>query len=475
MRRGTILSMAVILTALGAGPRVVADTDVAALIVQARQLKQDGRLAEAQKALEQALAAAPANAEAHYVLAWVLLGRGQGVEGAKHLYEVVRVAPDSQFARDARDALKRLGLPDAPAAGTDLSAAPPPPPAAPALQPAGQPAAGAAVPADGKVVDDMQGNLARWIAWPERGKPRLVADRELVKQGAQSGRWDTDTAARFIFSNNVPHDWSKYGCLDLWIHSQKATGAVFLVLPESDDPATPDRDCLRCPIKVDWEGWKEFKLYERSFQRAYKPLGFAKIDNLGFDMEQWAQLVKYEPGTVLRFGDVRLLPAEPPGDRLLLFHADTDWGALSPLSCTLDPSRAGGHSAEWASTIAQTSLFDVSMPGNWSGYGYLNLWVHCATAISDQLVLFVESDAGHKGVDGFRVTIPLDWSGWKLLTFPLASFAACGEPMGWDKVTMLSFLSSAYGVTPGQGATLCFDDIWLSKQLPTDAEQQPPR
>jgi hypothetical protein len=466
--------MAVVLAALGAGPWVVADTDVAALIVQARQLKQDGRLEDAQKLLEQALASAPANAEAHYVLAWVLIGRGQGVEGAKHLYEVVRVAPDSKFAQDARDALKRLGLPDAPAAGAKPPAAPAPP-AATEQQPGVQPPGGPAMPAGTLVVDDMQGDLSRWIAWPEQGKPRLVADAEIVKQGAQSGKWDTDAAARYIFSYSIPHDWSKYGCLDLWIHSQKATGAVFLVLPESDNPATTDRDCLRCPVKVDWEGWKEFKLHERSFQRAYKPVGFAKIDNLGFDMEHWANLVKYEPGTVLRFGDVCLLPAEPPGERLLLFHADTDWGAMSPLSCTLKPSRAGGHSAEWASTVAQTSLFDISMPGNWSGYGYLNMWVHCAAAVGDQVVLFVESDAGHKGVDGFRVTFPLDWSGWKLLSFPLASFATCGEPMGWDKVTMVNFLSSAYGVTPGQGATLCFDDIWLSKQLPTDAEKQPPK
>ena len=52
---------------------------------------------------------------------------------------------------------------------------------------------------------------------------------------------------------------------------------------------------------------------------------------------------------------------------------------------------------------------------------------------------------------------------------------SCNNPMGWDKVTMLAFYSNAYSIAPITGATLCFDDIWLSKQPPTEAEQKPPR
>ena len=318
----------------------------------------------------------------------------------------------------------------------------------------------------------MEGKLTNWIAWPDTPKPKLVPDTTIVKQGLQSGKWDTDQAARFIFTYSVPHDWSKFGCLDLWVHSEKATGALMLIMLESNNPDTPDRDCLRCRVKIDWEGWKELKLYERSFDRGFKPMGFKQVDNLIFDMEMWKNLVRYEPGTVLRFDDLRLLPPEPPGDRLMLLQADTDWGAMYPLLCTKDPSRAGGHSAQWVSTISQPNVYNTSVPKDWQQYPYLNLWVHCKQATGDEVVLFVESDAEHKGADGYRFTIALDWTGWKLITIPRASFFTCNNPMGWDKVTMLAFYTNAYSARHTTGTALCFDDIWVSKEPPTDEEKQ---
>jgi hypothetical protein len=464
MRSHTALFVAVLAALLCAVGCSWSQSETAALVAQARQLKQHGKLAEAQQVLEQALAKSPQDADAHYLMAWVFVGREQKLEGAKHFYEVVRISPESQLAKDSRAALGRLGLPDAPATPPVPVATPPTATPAPFTPP---------TPIPGSLlVADMEGKLGNWIAWPDQGKPRLVPDTEVVRQGKQSGKWDTDRAARFVFTYDVPHDWSKYGCLDLWVHSQKATGAMMLVIPESNSPDTPDRDILRCRVKVDWEGWRELKLYERSFQRAYKPIGFGKVDNIGFDMEMWTNLVKYEPGTVLRFDDLRLLPPDPPGDKLVLFHADTDWGTMYPLLCTREPSRSGGRSAQWDNTIAQPSIYNTSIPRDWDQYSYINLWMHCKEATRDEVVLFVESDAAHLGNDGYRVTFPLDWTGWKLLTFPRAGFVVCNKPMGWDKVTMLSFYTNAYGARHTKGTCLCLDDIWVSKQPPTDEEKR---
>jgi len=326
------------------------------------------------------------------------------------------------------------------------------------------------------VLDDMEGELgARWTDNWVKNPVDLVPDNEVVKQGETSGKWEPDVAAKYIFTTRMPHDWTGYDSIAMWVHSERATDAVMAILLDSDDPDTEGKDYYRYLLKIDWEGWYEIRLYEHSFQRAREPVGFSKIDVLRFAFEGWPGMVEYVPGTVLRFDDIRLMPPEPPGDELFIFRADSDcgnWGTPGgALSCVREPSRTGGRVSEWF-TLAQTSIWNAAVPRDWSGYSYLNMWLYCKEAIDAQVMLWVESvNPATDKQDCYRTRIPLDWQGWKLHSFALEDLEIVREPLGWDQIDILKFYSAGY-VETGPGTTLYLDDMWLSKDPPEQVEGQ---
>ncbi len=333
------------------------------------------------------------------------------------------------------------------------------------------------LPTEPLVIDDMEGDVAkRWHDNWDKNMVDLVADNEVVKQGETSGKWDPDTAAKYIFHQRTPHDWTGYDSVALWIHSEQATDAVMALLADSDNPDTEQRDYYRCLIKIDWEGWRELRLYERSFQRAYEPVGFHKIDMMRLAFEGWPTWVEYVPGTVLRIDDIRAMPAEPPGDELVIFHPDTDWGCLAygsgAIGCVKEPTKTGGRVAEWVSTIAQTSLYNTAVPRDWSAYEYVNMWVYCKEPTDGEILFWVESEnPATEGHDRYQVKIPLDWQGWKLLSYAYSDLMSVRAPLGWDQINILRFYSAGY-VKQGEGTTLYFDDMWLSKQPPGELGEE---
>ena len=46
------------------------------------------------------------------------------------------------------------------------------------------------------------------------------------------------------------------------------------------------------------------------------------------------------------------------------------------------------------------------------------------------------------------------------------------KPLGWDQINILRFHSGGYQLKQGEGTTLYFDDVWLSKQPPEESEEE---
>jgi len=62
---------------------------------------------------------------------------------------------------------------------------------------------------------------------------------ELSKEGKFSGRWADHLINPRIRCWRIPHDWSKFDYLELWIYSEKATGARIVLVLDSDLPKPP--------------------------------------------------------------------------------------------------------------------------------------------------------------------------------------------------------------------------------------------
>ncbi len=327
--------------------------------------------------------------------------------------------------------------------------------------------------ADAVMIDDMEGDPGtRWRDVRGENGLDLVADSEVVKQGETAGKWDPGVAAKYIVNTQVPHDWTGYDSIAMWVHSEKATGAVMALLLYSDEPTTDKPDYYRALVTIDWEGWRELRFYACSFRKAHEAVGFTKIDSVRLAFEGWPGLTRYEPGTVLRFDDLRLIPDEPPGHKLVLFHPDTNAAALRPLISVKEPTRTGERVAEWTDTVLWTSLFLRTIASDWTQYNYLNMWVHCADPDESQVLLFLETiNPATDRQDSFQRKITIDWEGWKLFSFAKTDFLAQREP-NWAEIDVLRFYSAGYPLKQGIGAKLCFDDIWLSKELPQEAQEQ---
>jgi len=326
---------------------------------------------------------------------------------------------------------------------------------------------------DRLTIDDMEGEPAdRWHDVYDRNMADLVLDDEIVKEGLTSGRWEPDTAARYIFNGAISHDWSGHEVLTMWLNSERATGARMIIILASDTPATEQTDFFRHVVDIDWEGWRQLRLTPRSFQVALQPAGWHKIDSIRFGFS--GGFARHVPGTVLRFDAIRVEASPPAGDHLLIFDSDSDWGCMSisggKLDCVPDPDGSGERVARWGDTVMQTYVWNNAVPRDWSPYGYLNMWVYCEHPDEGEFMVWIESGNPETDrQDCYCTRIPLDWQGWRLHTLALQNLQIVREPLGWNHIDILKFYTAPY-CRQGDGTALCFGDMWLSLE-PPDAEQ----
>jgi len=320
-------------------------------------------------------------------------------------------------------------------------------------------------------LDDMEGDVAaRWQDVNGTALATLQPDERIVKQGEESGRWEPSNGATQItlVRPELPRDWTPWGALEMWVHAEKPTGAVFAIVVGSDNPDTNGPDYYRCLIPVDWEGWRFLHLEPRSFCAGRTPSGWAHVDSLSFAIAGWSDL-KLVPGTVLRFDAIHLAKAGVGGERRLLFEPDTDWCAWWPLGYATEPVKTGRYVAEWVPDAEHATVVNRSVPVDWSGMVHLNAWVHCEGVKGATLTLAgVSENLATKDTDAYGASVALDWIGWRLLSIPLASFARQGEPSGWQAIGELR-LSIRFAAAPLADARLCLDAMWLSVEAETEA------
>jgi len=319
------------------------------------------------------------------------------------------------------------------------------------------------------LVDDMEAEPEqRWHDVMNRNMTDIVWDDQITHGGLASGRWEPDSAARYIFSRFIPHDWTGYDTLSMWIHSAAANDATMLIILESDNAETEQTDFYRHIVTVDWEGWRELRLQQHSFYPAYEPLGWGQIDTIRFRFQ--GDFTEYVPGTVLHLDDIRLLPEQPAAENPVIFDSDVDWGCMGVsggvLGYAMDPDGSGERVAKWDDTVTQTFIWNEGVPEDWSGCKYLNMWIYAEHPDAGEFLVWIESENPEtEGQDRYQVKLPLDWEGWKLFTLAFAEMHPVREPLGGEHIDSLKFYTAPY-CRQGDGTSLLFGDMWLSKEAP---------
>lgn len=163
-------------------------------------------------------------------------------------------------------------------------------------------------------------------AW-KGGEP----DSTVHKIWPESVCWRHGKSSGLSLNFAAPQDWSKFGSLAMWLHSEQATGAKFMLILPSENPGSEGSDYYSCHFTLDWTGWKQFILPFAELGGAREPLGWNHITAVRFTASGWGHTP--DPKAVVRVDGLELLPGGPTAQRMtdaeLFASLDLDLPALA--------------------------------------------------------------------------------------------------------------------------------------------------
>ncbi len=311
-------------------------------------------------------------------------------------------------------------------------------------------------PLEELVVDDMEeGAPERW----GEGKCRLI---DIRKAGESALEWQTDQGA--IVSTEIPHDWTPFDTLEMWMYADEASDAVLAIVLQSDSPDSEQRDYFLRHLPIDWEGWKKLVLPLRGFGGSWRPVGRHQIDSLAFHPRGWDAVEV--PRTMLLIDEIKLT-RYPPEDELIISDMEDDlegWWKLAP---NTDDAKTGETCAEWSNTIEQPVLRHKNVPPDWSGYEYLCFWLSSETANDAGLFIVIYSENPETdGLDGYCTQLLIDWEGWREIVIPFAALTRIRSPLGLGHITQLEIAAGGWGLEAQKDTHLLIDHMRLTKDWP---------
>jgi len=275
-------------------------------------------------------------------------------------------------------------------------------------------------------------------------------------------RWEHGLSPSLTRRFTEPQDWSQFGGIRFWVHSQRANDATFMVIFNSENDRTEGMDYFSYQVKLDWEGWKELILPFQELGRAREPVGWNKIDSIVLTATGWNQTVK--PETVVTIDGFE--PVAKTAVQLGYLPSDEDFFASLdlelPALAAVKRAVAAGDMAEARAALARhlrsrTSprwLFD------WREAPFRGVRVPAA-----------EEDRAPDQWDYYSTFLTIDWEGWKHITLQKSDFSPQafveGEgwkgkrPIGWHWIQYLAINASGWGLTPNPNTVLYFDDVRL--------------
>ncbi len=273
-------------------------------------------------------------------------------------------------------------------------------------------------------------------------------------------RWDHSASTSLTRTFAKPQDWSSFGALRFWVHSAAANNSSFMVLVNSENPATEGGDYYGFMVKVDWEGWKELILPFREIGASRQPRGWNQVDSVVLTASGWGQTVN--PATVLTLDGFELTTADKAGgqptDEEFFASLNLDLPELAAIKTAVqakdmaaarkalaDHLRARTY-PRWTIDWRNRPLRDVKVPGP-------------------------EDDKAPDQWDYYSTFLTVDWEGWKHFTLTKADFSPQTlvegkgwqgkQPIGWHWIQYLAVNAKGWGLTPDPSTVLYFDNIRL--------------
>ena len=333
--------------------------------------------------------------------------------------------------------------------------------------------------------------IAKWPGfgvknYQEEDGTEVTAAR--IAHGTNQGMQYPYGGREFVFSENgIDTDMSDYRTINFRMYSEVATNEVMNILLWKG-PHDFRLGYMLYEVKFDWVGWKTISINfgDLAPTRA-EDVSEQKIETFVFNFGGWNAGGTHHNDTAFGLSEVWL---SNPYNEVKLDDSIMIWEFNSEEKIDVANQVSGGTPG-WEADTAVTNMHDVSAKFAISGtdeitaytparhliidsgqYKYLNLLVHSNQKAASGAGIDVTAwcygtfkfvDDATKKCDA-QVNIPIDWTGWKVVSIPLSDFN--GRNM-WREFKYLQIQSGGAGLqAPAAGTELNFDMVWFSKNVP---------
>jgi hypothetical protein len=307
---------------------------------------------------------------------------------------------------------------------------------------------------DALPVAHMEDDIDMWV-----GLKRSTA---YAKEGQASGKWDVcSPSVGYVESRAIPHDWSLYDELRFWVYAPEPTGAkvkiVLFSAAKADDTAG-----YFTTFEIDWKGWTELVFPSWRFHPWGQPVGWQKIDSVMLTARKWG-LPEPPAGTVLYLDNMILRRIPLEAGKLTVDDFEQGTEAWSDLAVTEVQAHTGRRAALMTNFAEHPFTETWAVPGDWTDYDALELWIYSEKANGAPLKVLVDVDSPETpdDTDYFMTTFLVTWTGWRQVQLPKWAFQPWKKPAGWGSVRRLILAGAKWGLEPKPDTVLYLDDLSL--------------
>ena len=343
---------------------------------------------------------------------------------------------------------------------------------------------------------DVAGNVTLGVAQMER----VGGGSSVLEIQYDIGGWGGFTHALTDGENWISDDWTSHNALSFWLYGNNTGGTVQVEIFDNRNPNLTTDSAERWFYRItdDYDGWQEFTISFRSFQRRtdWQPggapsdgLGLNQVSGYAFGLPAGAgpqttylddvRLVTLgvDPLTVDDFEMDELLQAQDSFGNNIGFVTWGDTGGNVELRL-FEATRSGDQTTaltidyEIAAWGGFTHVFNDGenwIAQNWRAYNAISFWfLGSNTGAEIQLEIFDNRDPNRDGNSAERwfYRFPDDSYGWKQVEVPFEAFQRRSDwqPEGApdDGFNLDAVHGYAFGMPPGVGdAFAIIDDVML--------------